>query len=397
MEEENKALEKLLLDIDILNELDKWTNDVNFFEISGMTNQEIKHSNTLAWFFNPNENHGFEDQVIRRFLQKVVSANVGVVKDVDIFDISVIDYSSFTVKREWKNIDLLIYSETLKMVITIENKIYAPEGKTQLPKYYNTIQEEFKDYDKSLFIYLTLEGEEPSDPANWCIASYMMIIEALEETLSAKLNISNKVKTIVTDYISMIRRNFGMDDELRKTVQKIYLKHKTAFDLVFEVSSTTHTQFSDYIKTWLNENKEKYQLNFEEKYSTVTIIRFTTPFIDELFPFDEEKADGWRFGKSFMYEIKISKNQISVVGVLANFQRPGSKVLMEYDTTAKAITYRNVLRRKVLLKEEDIAEGLSDETITKLEKQLKEAITIYIHKFENDVKDFKEKREKETT
>jgi hypothetical protein len=88
MDDNRKILEKLLLDIDILNELDKWTEDVNFFEISGMVNREIKHSNTLAWFFDPNENHFLKDQFIRRFLQKVISRNVSTVVGLDIFDVS---------------------------------------------------------------------------------------------------------------------------------------------------------------------------------------------------------------------------------------------------------------------------------------------------------------------
>lgn len=391
MDEKNKELEELLLDIDILNELDKWTNKVNFFEVTGMSNQEIKHSNTLAWLFDANGNHGLKDQFVRRFLQKVISANVDALKNVDIFDVSLIDYDSFVVKREWKNIDLLIYSEELKMVITIENKVYSTESKGQLAKYHKIIKEEFVGYEKALYVYLTLEGEEPSDPENWCIADYKMIIDSLEESLSSSTTVDDKVKIIIKDYISMIRRNFGMDDELRETVQRIYLKHKPAFDLVFQVASTTHIHFSDYIKNWLNENKDKYHLNFDEKYSTITLIRFTTPFIDELFPFDEEKKDGWGFGYSFMYEIKIAKTGIAIIGVLSNFERPGSKTLMEYDTKAKAKQWRNVLKRKVLLSEEDVAEGLSEEIAEKLNNKLIDAITKYIGKFEKDVKEFKEK------
>ena len=100
MEERKKILENLLLDIDILNELDKWINDINFFEISGMTNQEIKHSKTLSWFLDPNENHSLNDQFIRRLIQKIINKNINVVKGLDAFDFSLIDYSSFVVKRE---------------------------------------------------------------------------------------------------------------------------------------------------------------------------------------------------------------------------------------------------------------------------------------------------------
>lgn len=388
MEDNKKILEKLLLDIDILNELDKWTKDINFFEISGMANREIKHSETLSWFLDANENHNLKDQFIRRFLQKVITRNVDVIKGLDIFDVSALDYSTFTVKREWKYIDLVIYSNELKTVIAIENKVYASESKGQLPKYYEVIKKEFNDFDKFMFIFLTREGEEPSDPENWCIADYRMIIDALEETINSNVMISNKTEMIIKDYVSMIRRNFGMDNELKRTVQKIYLQHKKAFDLIFEIASTSHIQFSEYIKSWLEENKDKYKLAFDEKYSTNTIIRFTSEYIDELFPFDDEKGDDWKYGYSFMYEFKIRKDSIHLMGVLANLQRPNSKYLMEVGkNVSKATKWRIVLPAKLILSEENIADGLTPEVIKTLDKALAKSIEKYVVNFEKEIKE----------
>ncbi len=393
MEDRKKTLENLLLDIDILNELDKWINDINFFEISGMTNQEVKHSKTLSWFLDSNENHFLNDQFIRRFIQKIVSRNVDTVKDLDIFDVSLIDYRSFAVKREWRNVDILIYSNDLKIVYAIENKVYATESKGQLNKYYKIVNEEFKDFDK-MFIYLTREGEEPSDIDNWCVADYRMVIEALEESLNAnRATISNKIKIIINDYVSMIRRNFGMDNELKRTAQKIYLKHKKAFDLIFEVVTTGHAQFSDYIKNWLETNKEKYKINYNEIYSTNLIIRFTTPFIDELFPFDEEKEDGWGYGYSFMYEISISKYRIHLEGVLANPLRPNSQKLVDYiGSKTRATKWRRIMRAKPILSDEYIAEGMTEEVIEILNSSLNKAIKKHIYDFEKDLKEFIEKQ-----
>lgn len=42
--------------------------DFNIFEITGLGNQEIKHSNTLAWLFGDNE-HGLKYQILERFLK----------------------------------------------------------------------------------------------------------------------------------------------------------------------------------------------------------------------------------------------------------------------------------------------------------------------------------------
>ncbi len=388
MDEDKKVLEQLMLDIDILNKLNKWTSDVNFFELSGMSNQEIKHSNTLAWFLDSNENHYLGEQFIKRFLQKVITENRETNSDINIFDVSIMEYSSFIIKREWKNIDILIYSNDLKMVIIIENKVYATESKGQLNKYYKTINEEFKDY-KKLFIFLTREGVEPkntSDLRYWYLADYRMIIESLEDTLLLKPNLTTKTKIIINDYINIIRRNFGMDKELTETAQKIYSKHKRAFDLIFEVTSNSVTQFSSYIKSWLEENKEKYEINFDSKFSSNAYIRFTTPFIDEMFPFDEEKDDSWGFGHSFMYEIVVSKNSIHVGGVLSHFKRENSDLFSSYKAR-KAKKWKVIMQRKQLLNEEDIADGLNEDTIETLKSALQKTMKDYIPKFEKAIKE----------
>ncbi len=388
MNDKKKALNNLKSDIDILNKLDKWINNVNFFEISGMTNQEIKHSQTLSWFFDANENHSLNDEFIKRFIKRVIDMNADNVEGIDDFDKNITDYNSFTLKREWKHIDILISSDELKKVVAIENKVYATESDGQLDRYHKVIKDEFKDYDK-LFIYLTREGEEPSDPDNWCIADYKMIIDSLEESLElSNETINQKTKIIIEDYISMIRRNFGMDHELKRTAQQIYLKHKKAFDLIFEVATTGHTQFADYIKNWLEENQKKYKINFNSDYSTNSIIRFTTPFIDKLFPFDEEKSDAWGYGYSFMYEILVSKNRIHIEGVLANPSRPNSQKLIDFVGSSTRVTkWRRIMTAKPILSEEYIVQGLTDEVMDKLDFTLSRAITGYVNTFEIVLKD----------
>jgi PD-(D/E)XK nuclease superfamily len=69
---------------------------------------------------------------------------------------------------EWKHIDVLAYSESLNLVVAIENKIDAKEsnkdGTTQLQRYANILESDtkFSGYSK-LFLFLTVDGEEPSD------------------------------------------------------------------------------------------------------------------------------------------------------------------------------------------------------------------------------------------
>ena len=65
-------LNSLILDSDELEELSDRLSSFNVFDVLGVANYEIRHSNMLAWLFNPSEPHGFSDKFLRRFLVKVL-------------------------------------------------------------------------------------------------------------------------------------------------------------------------------------------------------------------------------------------------------------------------------------------------------------------------------------
>ncbi|WP_338472823.1 PD-(D/E)XK nuclease family protein [Niallia sp. XMNu-256] len=162
LEEDRKAIEDFLMDVDILDRLEAKISNFNIFETLGIVNAEIRHSNVIAWLMTPNETHGLDDVFIKKFLQEVLYNHRNNIQNlkIDLFQISLMDYHSFRVRREWRNIDLLIFSEEYKMVIVIENKIWSKESKTQLEKYHTIIQDEFPDYHR-IFLFLTPHGDRP--------------------------------------------------------------------------------------------------------------------------------------------------------------------------------------------------------------------------------------------
>ncbi|ALM58424.1 MULTISPECIES: PD-(D/E)XK nuclease family protein [Staphylococcus] len=67
MDNDEKLLVEFLKDVDILNEIEANVDNFNVFEILGTINTEIRHSNMLAWLFNPNEVHGLNDLFINNY------------------------------------------------------------------------------------------------------------------------------------------------------------------------------------------------------------------------------------------------------------------------------------------------------------------------------------------
>ncbi|HFM7038990.1 TPA: PD-(D/E)XK nuclease family protein, partial [Enterococcus faecium] len=84
-------------------------------------------------------------------------------------------YEDLIVYRENKNIDILLVSEKNKIVVCIENKILSSESGGQLNKYQIYIERNYSNY-KKIFVFLTPDGNEPTNPS-WGIITYKNIVE----------------------------------------------------------------------------------------------------------------------------------------------------------------------------------------------------------------------------
>jgi hypothetical protein len=390
MEEQNlkKHIEEFLRDIDILDGLNKWNKEINFFEITGIVKAEIRHSNFLAWLLDSNETHGLGDAFIRRFLNQVLydSGN-------SLVEVSMLDYLSFEVRREWQQIDLFLISHSEKVVIAIENKVYSSETKGQLERYRKLVENQFSEY-KQYYIYLTLEGDEPSEPEHWMVATYSIVEEQLATILEMTNSISTESRQIIKNYISMIRRNLLMDKELQELCWKIYRKHKVALKTIFDVTQDTNSILSGEIKTLLELNKNDYGIVYNPIYSSTTIIRFTTPFMEKLMP-KELNGYGWNNGYKFMYEFQIRKSGVFLVGVTSEQSNSITKKLKEFAklnskkynlrVNSTSSIWTIVFKVSYILKANDIDGGVeeySDKLSSKIDVALKKDLLNFEKNFQ---------------
>ena len=103
-----EAIQNFLLDIECLDELLPWTGKFNIFDVLKASRNEIRHSNMLSWLLNPNENHGLGDAYLRGIIQRLVENDSS--GRYDVIKMLLLDMYSFSVYREWKNIDILLVS-----------------------------------------------------------------------------------------------------------------------------------------------------------------------------------------------------------------------------------------------------------------------------------------------
>ncbi len=300
--EKIKELNALISDIDCLEPLYKWTNEVNIFNILKLNRIEIRHSNMLSWLISPNETHGLGDKFLKKLLIYATNGtNITIMRGLTPIDIDLMELSNAVIYREKDNIDVLLISEQNKLIFAIENKIGTGEHSNQLNRYRELLQSKYGNGYRFVLVYLTPEGLEPSDPENWISMSYSFILEEIIKLLEI-YEISDKAKIYIEDYIKAIRRNVVEDRDLKELCKKIYYKHKEAFDLIFDNKPDIQSEISEFIYSYLKENESRFNITVWDDY-TSHYIRFTPNRLVELY--GDMGSEEWGHSKNLLgFEIQ---------------------------------------------------------------------------------------------
>lgn len=174
--------------------------DFNIFEITGLGNQEIKHSNTLAWLFGDNE-HGLKYQILERFLYTVsenknnislennemLKTYIRKLRQGIIKDIKILREKYYKINNRKYYIDIMIVDGKGNYAITIEHKIEASESDKQLSSYREIVRDQ---YEKFIPIFLTKDGRLPEDESEqqyWLTATHSMVGQSLNKLDISKL------------------------------------------------------------------------------------------------------------------------------------------------------------------------------------------------------------------
>lgn len=244
--EQKKKLEHLLFSND-LEELNNRTNQFNVFNALKLQNNEIRHSNFLGWLMTPYENHELGDYFLKEFLKSAIKDySLKDETELSLSEIAFLNLSDVEIRREYKNIDILIISSQNKFLCIIENKIWTGEHDNQLSRYAEIVENEFSDY-KKLYIFLAPETDiecelikreiNSSKIAHYIPMCYEQVNEVIKKVLKFKSKHMNcEVKIFIEHYQKMIERNImgNTDREIVELCRKIYRENKAAIDLINE-------------------------------------------------------------------------------------------------------------------------------------------------------------------
>lgn len=224
-----KALEKC----PELVELEHLLRQFNIFRVLRFENGEIRHSNMLAWLFQPQETHGLHDLFLRRWLLRVASdgasAAPGGFTPAEIEAWKIVRVEVF---REWNHLDVLLKISTTShgvRVVAIENKLRASQSEGQLARYRRQVGSAFPGA-QTLFVFLTEGGEEPEDLA-YLSTQHQQVHDVLADCLREKdAALGVEPRVLLKHYLSILEeRNMG-NPQITQLAKQIYRDHRRALD-----------------------------------------------------------------------------------------------------------------------------------------------------------------------
>lgn len=216
----------------------------NPIKTMGMERMEIRHSAILGWLLNPQETHGLGDAFLRAFLSEALRGG-DLESEPNALEVSQADLMDAEIRREWRNIDLLVISPRNGWIFVIENKFDSTQREGQLTNYLDILDEALAfDRNQQLVrgIFLTLWDEEPED-ARYAPIKYEAICSLLDQhALSDRQSLREEVRIFITHYLEVVREATGMSKDaavMEALAKQLYRDHRRVLDFIFEHGKTT--------------------------------------------------------------------------------------------------------------------------------------------------------------
>lgn len=262
----------LIIDDPEFSELSDQLDQYCPFDALGVSRYEIRHSNYLADILSPTKPHGFGDQALRSTLDLFMEHTGSDLR----LDLHFAEINDADVRREWRDIDLLIRLPALSVTFAVEIKIESKEHSGQLQKYNQIVTDSWPN-DSIYLIYLSVQETAPSDES-WIPVNFLSLVDRLESDVIgfSGTEISNQM---LRAYINMFRRRYLADEHLEELARKVWNRHAAALEYLIERKPNKAKEISDFLQNQsvldqlFSEFSAKTNLELFKEKSTPSILR----------------------------------------------------------------------------------------------------------------------------
>ena len=364
-------VESLFVNNPSVDEIRAYIGRFNPIKTMGMEHMEIRHSAILAWLLNPQETHGLGDTFLKAFLSEALRGQHDTGKP-SALDVSQADLIDAEVRREWKNIDLLILSPRNGWVFVIENKFYSGQHSNQLQRYMDIVSASFLNgdtYSSVRGVFLSLWEDEPEDE-RYAPIEYSAIRDILEQQiLCGRHPLTAEVEVFLKHYHEIIKEATEMSedqDEMEKLARQLYRDHKRVLDFIVEHGKSTDFNLAcenifgeglEYLDDMMVGKQE-----FVFSGSDANAISFLPKGWYEAFGEDEHHWHGcenWWAGYPLIMWIQLTTDASGGSGQIRLYAEVGP--LTEYEFRKRLIEIIQVLAKEKEFKRIKFQRGAADE------------------------------------
>jgi len=253
---DRQALERFVVNNDELLQLEDRIGRFNIFDALGIVNAEIRHSNFLAWILDPNESHGQGPLFLNAILMDLFRQSPPELRPINPVEIDGAELRGVEVRREWRDIDILIVCKDPKFVIAIENKIKAGKN-NPFEDYERRVKEHFPG-TPAMFVILTVDGSEIED-YDWAPYRYEDIHNVLTRVRKMHVaSIGDDVLAFLDHYIRLIGSRFMNDPKIDELCQTIVKNHSRAIELLIERTRVGRSELLAAIENHVRSDEKRW-------------------------------------------------------------------------------------------------------------------------------------------
>ncbi|MCA1318390.1 PD-(D/E)XK nuclease family protein [Bacillus tianshenii] len=302
----------------------------NVFHVAGATHLETWHSRFLSWLLDPTERHMLGYYPFQRFLMAVAdSADEDIDEITDIAMLNVKQFRNPEVVAE-KDINKLTITEqdTLeemvpsddkgrldvffkvnivddsdssvvkKLILAVEQKVYARVDVNQCHKYLRKFEDTYQD-EQFLLVGLVPKSqmketnEATFGSSSWIGIDYQQLVDIVLMPCLENPDLNIYAKPIIQQYLDALRMPYkgkreklATIEEERILVRSLYDRFEDVFKAIIKIAAEEESEERNYVKTVVNDT-------YEEVFRTIKWI------LDE----QNDVEETWNFANPFQRTI----------------------------------------------------------------------------------------------
>lgn len=339
----------------------------------------MRHSDFLSYLLDPEKPHGLGSRFLRDFLLRSTKDS-----NIDGFfnsiELRLLNLDNVKISREKFNIDVLIESSD-EWCVLIENKIGAKEHGDQLQRY-RCVAEDKLGLIKNLFLFLTPDGDEPSDE-HWISISHEMIAD-LCKAWSVDSSVPSRTREALVDYYEFLEAYVIDNSQTAELCRKIYQRHKDALDLIFHHIPNAKDLALTSAQSALDRLEAEGKVILDAKYSGLS--RFWLPDMPNIPVVSDKNWTASRRG--ILFEWATSNKELRLDIVIGPMEQSVRELLIKSLQESKPEFYRYVNKyqfthiSRTLIFELDAIEFKESDTYL---KEIEDEIYLKVTAFLNEV------------